>query len=235
VSIAATGDDEMKWEKIVRLKFELELKEGTRIGGSGGGLEIGELVDSNLAAIRNPLTDEFYIPGSSLKGKLRSVLEREKGRTSNDGREPCDCGRADCEVCTVFGAHKNTKPECGVTRIVVRDCLMSNKSREALKEAGAAGKQTVEYKTENVINRNSGAAEHPRTGERLLPGMTFDGEILLHIYEKDDAKKMTAFVRHGLGIIQEASSLGAGGSRGSGKVKFDNVREETVPLANLTV
>jgi CRISPR-associated protein Csm3 len=225
----------MKWEKIVRLKFDLKLEEGTRIGGSGGGLEIGELVDSNLTAIRNPINDEFYIPGSSLKGKLRSVLERESGKTSNNGREPCDCGRADCMVCTVFGAHKKTQPECGVTRIVVRDALMSKASQEAFKQAGAAGKPTVEHKTENVINRNSGAAEHPRTGERFLPGTTFDGEILLHIYEKDDAKKMTAFVRHGLGIIQEASSLGAGGSRGSGKVKFDNVREETIPLANLTV
>lgn len=225
----------MKWEKIVRLKFDLKLEEGTRIGGSGGGLEIGELVDSNLTAIRNPTNDEFYIPGSSLKGKLRSVLERESGKTSNNGREPCDCGRTDCMVCTVFGTHKKTQPECGVTRIVVRDSLMSETSRQNLRQAEVKGKPTVEHKTENVINRNSGAAEHPRTGERLLPGTTFDGEILLHIYEKDDAKKMTAFVRHGLGIIQEASSLGAGGSRGSGKVKFDNVREETVPLANLTV
>jgi CRISPR-associated protein Csm3 len=112
---------------------------------------------------------------------------------------------------------------------------MSEASRKAFVETGAAGKPTVEHKTENVINRSSGAAEHPRTGERLLPGTVFDGEILLHVYEKDDAKKMTAFVRHGLGIIQEASSLGAGGSRGSGKVSFLNVREESVPLEKMTV
>ncbi len=225
----------MKWEKIVRLKFGIKLKEGTRIGGSGGGLEIGEEVDANLSAIRNPANDEFYIPGSSLKGKLRSVLERESGRMSKNGREPCDCGRADCMVCTIFGAHKNTKPECGVTRIIVRDALMSEGSRDNLYKAGEQGKATVEHKTENVINRSSGAAEHPRTGERLLPGLVFDGEIVLHVYEGDDPRKMVQFVRHGLGIIQEASSLGAGGSRGSGKVCFENVKEETIPLQQLTV
>jgi CRISPR-associated protein Csm3 len=225
----------MKWERVVRLKFDIKLKEGTRIGGSGGGLEIGEEVDANLSAIRNPATDEFYLPGSSLKGKLRSVLERELGKVSKNGREPCDCGRPDCLVCVVFGAHKNTRPECGVTRIVVRDAFMGSESRQRYEKAGEEGKPTVEHKTENVINRASGAAEHPRTGERLLPGLVFNGEIVLHVYEKDDAKKMVQFVRHGLGIIQEASSLGAGGSRGSGRVSFENVQEETIALDKLTV
>jgi CRISPR-associated protein Csm3 len=225
----------MKWEKVVRLKFNIRLEEGTRIGGSGGGLEIGELVDSNLSAIRNPANDEFYIPGSSLKGKLRSVLERELDKLSGNGREPCDCGRPDCPICKVFGAHKNTKPECGVTRIVVRDSFMTDDSRKKFVAAEQAGRPTVEHKTENVINRKSGAAEHPRTGERMLPGTVFSGEILLHIYQGDDAKKMAEFVRHGLGIIQEASSLGAGGSRGSGKVNFEILKEETIPLETLKV
>src|SRR5437763_1333805 len=185
----------MKWEKIVRLKFDLKLEEGTRIGGSGGGLEIGELVDANLSAIRNPANNEFYIPGSSLKGKLRSVLERELGRFSHDGRfsstgkEPCCCGELDCPICKIFGAHRNTQPKCGVTRIVVRDASMSDQARNTFQEAEKSGKPTVELKTENVINRISGAAEHPRTGERMLPGMVFDGESLLHVYEGDDLRK----------------------------------------------
>lgn len=225
----------MKWQKVVRLKFGIKLEEGTRIGGSGGGIEIGELVDANLSTVRNPSNNEFYIPGSSLKGKLRSVLERELDKTSGDGREPCGCGRNDCLICTIFGAHKKTNPECGLTRIVVRDAYMAGDSKKAFADASAAGKPTVEYKTENVINRKTGAAEHPRTGERLLPGTVFDAEILLHVYEKDDAKKMVEFVRHGLGIIQHASSLGAGGSRGSGKVTFLNPKEETISIEKLTL
>lgn len=103
----------MKWEKIVRLTFQIKCLEGMRIGGSGGGLEIGELIDANLAAIRNPATDEFYIPGSSLKGKLRSVLEKQLGKAD---REPCGCGKNTCLICKVFGAHKKPNPESAPTR-----------------------------------------------------------------------------------------------------------------------
>ena len=69
----------------------------------------------------------------------------------------------------------------------------------------------------------------------MLPGTVFHGEILLHIYEGDDADEMTKSVRHGLGIIQEASSLGAGGSRGAGRVKFENLKEENIALKDLKV
>jgi CRISPR-associated protein Csm3 len=112
---------------------------------------------------------------------------------------------------------------------------MSDEARKAFQDAEKSGKPTVELKTENVINRGSGAAEHPRTGERMLPGMVFDGEILLHVYEGDDLRKMVDFVRHGLGVIQEASSLGAGGSRGAGKVRFENLQEETILLETMKV
>jgi CRISPR-associated protein Csm3 len=222
-----------KWHQVVRLTFQIRLAEGTRIGGSGGGLDIGEVVEPNLMAIRNPASGEFYIPGSSLKGKLRCVLERELGKS--DGGEPCTCGEKSCLVCTVFGAHKKQKPESAPTRIVVRDSPMTEDSRKRFLEEQRTSKPTVEEKTENIINRNSGAAEHPRTGERVLPETTFDGEILLHIYEGDNARKLADFVRHGMGIVQDASSIGASGSRGYGKVRFENVVEKTVELSTLTV
>jgi CRISPR-associated protein Csm3 len=222
-----------KWQEVVKLAFRVTLAEGTRIGGSGGGLQIGEIVEPNLMAIRNPANGEFYIPGSSLKGKLRSVLERELGKC--EGGSPCTCGEVGCMVCTVFGAHLKAKPECAPTRIVVRDSPMSADAKASFIEAQRTGKPTTEEKTENIINRKSGAAEHPRTGERVLADTTFDGEILLHIYEGDDAKKMTDFVRHGLGIIQEASSIGASGSRGYGKVRFEDLKEETLKVSDLKV
>jgi CRISPR-associated protein Csm3 len=196
-------------------------------------LDIGEIVEPNLMAIRNPANGEFYIPGSSLKGKLRCILERELGKS--DAGEPCTCGERTCLVCTVFGAHKKQKPECAPTRIVVRDSPMSEESRKRFHEDQQKGKPTVEEKTENIINRYSGAAEHPRTGERVLPETTFDGEILLHIYEGDDARSLADFVRHGLGIVQDASSIGASGSRGYGKVRFEQVEEKTLEVSSLTV
>ena len=222
-----------KWQQVVRLTFQIKLAEGTRIGGSGSGLDIGEVVEPNLMAIRNPATGEFYIPGSSLKGKLRCLLERELGKS--DGGEPCTCGEKSCLVCTVFGAHKKTKPPCAPTRIVVRDAPMTDESRKRFVEDQRTGRPTIEEKTENIINRSSGAAEHPRTGERVLPETTFDGEILIHIYEEDPAAKLVQFVRHGLGIVQAASSIGASGSRGYGKVQFENVAEKTLEVSSLTV
>src|SRR5690349_4641880 len=113
----------MTWQQIVRLRFEIHCVEGMRIGGSGGGLEIGELVDANLSAIRDTTSGEFYIPGSSLKGKLRTVLEKKLGKTES---EPCGCGRLDGLVCKVFGAHKSPNPQCAPTRVVVRDARLSS-------------------------------------------------------------------------------------------------------------
>ena len=221
----------MKWKSIVRLKFQIECVEGLRIGGSGGGLEIGELIDANLAAIRDPASGEPYIPGSSLKGKLRSVLEKKLGL--GHGGEPCGCGKKDCMVCAVFGAHKNTRAESAPTRIVFRDAHMSEDSRKDFRQRQKEGQPTFEVKTENTINRKTGAAVNPRTGERVLPGTDFEGEILLHIYEGDDAGGLEDFVRQGLAIIQEGSSIGASGSRGYGKVRFQKVLRETLDLEKL--
>ena len=221
-----------KWQAIVRLRFQIAAAEGLRIGGSGGGLEIGG-VDANLMALRNPVTNEPYVPGSSLKGKLRSVLERELGKCS--GGDPCKCGRLDCLICTVFGAHMNPNAASAPTRIVVRDALLSEPSRKTFQEAVLAGAPVFEEKTENIVDRKAGTAKHPRTGERVLPGTVFEGEIILHVYEGDDAPQMTSFVRHGLGIIQEGSSLGASGSRGYGRVRFQDLQAETLKLDQLTV
>lgn len=221
-----------KWEEIVRLRFQIVAVEGFRVGGSGGGLEIGG-VDANLMALRNPATNEPYVPGSSLKGKLRSLLEKELGKAV--GGEPCKCGSADCLVCKVFGAHMKPGAASAPTRVVVRDSPLSESSRQKFHEALMAGVPVFEEKTENIVDRKAGTAKHPRTGERVLPGTVFNGEIILHIYEGDDADQLTKFVRHGLGIIQEGSSLGASGSRGYGKVRFENVHQEVLQLDQLTV
>lgn len=221
-----------KWNEVVRLRFQIITEGGLRVAGSGGSLEIGG-VDPNLTVIRNPLTGEPYLPGSSLKGKLRSVLEKKLGKAI--GGEPCKCGNADCLVCTVFGAHMKPGAASAPTRIVVRDAPLSETSRNKFLEAVKAGTPVFEEKTENIVDRKAGTAKHPRTGERVLPGTVFEGEIILHIYEGDPSDKFLNFVRQGLGIIQETSSLGASGSRGYGKVRFDNVQTVTLKLDQLTV
>jgi CRISPR-associated protein Csm3 len=222
----------MKWTKVVRLTFQIKAEEGLQVRGSGGGLEIGG-VDPNLTVIRHPATGEPYIPGSSLKGKLRSLLEKAEGKLSNG--KPCGCGERGCLICTIFGAHMNPGAESSPTRIVVRDVLLSEHSRNDFLQARKEGKPVFEEKTENTIDRKSGTAKNPRTGERVLPGTMFNGEILLHIYDDDDEQRMVDFIRRGLGLIQEASSLGAGGSRGYGKVSFLNLEEKILNVAEIRV
>jgi CRISPR-associated protein Csm3 len=221
-----------KWIEVVSLNFKIVCVEGCRIGGGVSTLEIGGL-EPNLTVIRTPLTGEPYLPGSSLKGKLRSVLEKVEGKSS-DGN-PCSCGKNDCLICVIFGAHKNTKAESSPTRIVVRDAYLSEEWRKKFEEAARSGSPFFEEKTENIVNRKTGAAEHPRTGERVPPGTVFDGEIILHIYEGDNAEAFEKFVRRGLKIIEEASSLGASGSRGYGKVQFKDIESGKKKLTTLEV
>ena len=142
---------------------------------------------------------------------------------------------AGCQIRKIFGAHMKPGAASAPTRIVVRDAPFSERSRREYQEQAKEGLPNVEEKTENIVNRKSGTAEHPRTGERVLPGTTFDGEILLHVYQGDDAKAMSGLVRQGLALIQEGSSIGASGSRGYGKVRFENLSEETLEVAKLTL
>jgi CRISPR-associated protein Csm3 len=199
---------------------------GLRIGGSTENIEIGGLENT---IIRHPLTSEPYIPGSSLKGKIRSLLEyrhdrrdrngQPKGRGSDDNGEPCECGN--CLVCRVFGPHKNTRHNQGPTRALFRDATLTEQSRVDLATAQTSkGVMFTEIKTENMINRNIGMAEHPRTQERVPAGTSFAFEISVRIFDDDAEAEILGLLDQGLHLLQQ-DYLGASGSRGYGKVQLD--------------
>ncbi len=188
---------------------------GLRIGGSKESIEVGGLENT---IIRHPITDLPYIPGSSIKGKMRSLLEHRLGRISDKG-EPCGCGN--CMVCRVFGPHKNVRHQLGPTRILVRDAALTPDCERDLKLAQKErGLNFAEVKTENLVNRNTGTAEHPRTQERVPAGIQFDFEIAVRIFENDNEAEMVDFVKQGLTLLQQ-DYLGSSGSRGYGKVQLD--------------
>jgi CRISPR-associated protein Csm3 len=216
-----------KWTDVILMKFDIELMDGMRIGGAGGGLEIGG-VDPNLMALKDPVTGEPYIPGSSLKGKLRSILEKAHGLSSNG--KPCGCGEMTCPVCPVFGAHMKTDPKCGTSRLTVRDAHFTEAYAKVWKQ-----NPTFEAKTENIIDRNRGVAEHPRTQERVPTGARFHAEMVLKVFEGDDYSKMVENLKRALGILEKFDSLGAGGSRGSGRIAIRNFKHEKIPLASVTL
>lgn len=206
----------MKIKNYKKISGQIECVTGLHIGGSSDQIDIGGV---DLPVIKHPVSGEPYIPGSSLKGKMRSQLEKILGKSDSRG-EPCGCGAASCLICKVFGAHKNTRHSLGSTRIIVRDACLSDESRKLysalMKDKGAS---YIEKKVENIVNRNTGTAEHPRSQERVPAGAKFDFEIVLQFYENDDENQMIDLVKDGLRNVQ-MTYLGGFGSRGSGQVKF---------------
>jgi CRISPR-associated protein Csm3 len=221
-----------KWTHVVEMKFKIDLLDGMRIGGAGGGLEIGG-VDPNLMALKDPVSGQPYVPGSSLKGKLRSTLEKEHG-LGRDGK-PCACGLRTCIVCPIFGAHMNMRADSGASRLTVRDARFTHEYLTVWNQRIAEGLPLFEVKTENTIDRSRGTALNPRTQERVPAGTMFQAEMLLKVFDGDDDGKMVASVKNALAILERFDSLGAGGSRGSGHIAIRHFRHEKVALASLTV
>lgn len=208
----------MKLLKTVKYVGKMELLSGLSIQGTNNDLNIGG-ADSEV--IKNPITKMPYVPGSSLKGKMRSLLELRDGKVGSAGKitTPCRCGKRDCLVCTIFGAHMKPNAESAPTRIIVRDCNLSKESRELIEKLPLDNGNFLEAKYENIIDRSNGTAGSPRVIERVPAGLEFDVNIVLQIFEDDDEEKMKKTVKEALDLLED-SYLGGSGSRGYGYVKF---------------
>ena len=215
----------MQRTAIHTITFNAHCESGLHIGGSQDELAIG---GSDNPVIKNPETRDPYIPGSSLKGKMRGELEKKLGTFGGERKDrPCGCGQ--CPVCRLFGAHMNTRSNLGPSRIIVRDGRLLKGGR-------------IENKTENVINRQTGAAEHPRSNERVVEGTVFTMQIVLQVFDLDRQFSYTddnegshqgdealqAVVADGLNLVQ-MTGLGGGTSRGSGAVSFDGFKLDGKP------
>lgn len=215
----------MKLEKIYQIKGQIKLLTGLHIGGNKDNIEIGGM-DQPIIKIPVVYDSEYsgqpYIPGSSLKGKMRSMLEITFCPENIMDGKPCGCG--ECNVCKIFGTANDNKPEeLGPTRILVRDAQLTNKWQELFKN----GDLPLEEKYENIIDRIKGTAKHPRPLERVPAGVEFDFSISLKQMEGDN-NELLSFVWKGLRLI-ELDGLGGGISRGSGQVKFLNVTLDDEP------
>lgn len=192
-------------KKIIILNYRLKLLSGLRIGGLKEELKIGDI---DHPVIRDPITNVPYIPGSSLKGKMRASLEIALYGID----KPCSCGS--CNICRLFGASARQ-----ISRLIVRDAFMSENSKNLLLDQIG---DYVEIKMENIINRVKGNAEHPRTLDRIPAGVEFDCEFVLRLYEDDLGKEndYINMIKTAIALI-EHTYLGGSGTRGYGKVKFE--------------
>lgn len=211
-----------------RVFFETKIKAltGLHIGGSNTDLEIGGL---DKAVIRNPLTSRPYIPGSSLRGKMRSQMEKLHGLPQNRqiGQVTIHtCTKKEdyernggCPVCHVFGIPAELD-FANPTRLVVRDAELTDESAEALKGA-RTDLLYAELKTEVAIDRVTSAAT-PRTIERVPAGAVFGpAELVFGIYEAADYARLKVVI-DAMQLVED-DYLGGSGSRGSGKVKFEDI------------
>jgi CRISPR-associated protein Csm3 len=207
--------------EYTEIKRTLVCKTGLRIGGSREDIEIGGL-DNPI--IRDPVTKLPYIPGSSLKGKLRSLLEYREGKITPNG-EPHGCTDKSCLICKVFGPHRVVSHEFGPSRIIVRDALLTEESKKELEEKLESGAMYTELKQEVSINRRTGTASGagPRTMERVPAGTKFALHIVLRIFEGDDKDKLVEFVKKGLDLLQK-DYLGGSGTRGYGWVEIQDLQ-----------
>ncbi|WP_339460576.1 type III-A CRISPR-associated RAMP protein Csm3 [Nodularia spumigena] len=275
----------------VTLTCQLTAKTGLHIGGGGENLDIGGL---DKPVIRDPLTKYPYLPGSSIKGKLRATLERllkkPLNRTGGSGTwryESDDLvdgfteieghpdpiryeGARTCEISRLFGSTggsdfwipietatneglfsdknptriingqncvKINRGRNAPSRLIIRDCHLSPDSAEKLKKVDT-GLYMTEWKFENGIDRVTAAA-NPRQLERVPAESKFDFELIYTVENQEQAVEDLQNIAIALAFLED-DALGGHGSRGYGKVKFENFRfnyrslEQYRQIANAT-
>jgi len=218
----------MKLNKHHLLTGVVVCETGLRIGGTKDDMEIGGM-DNPI--VRHPITGLPYIPGSSLKGRMRSLLELKYDKTPQG--EPCGCARENCPICRVFGPHRARDHRLGPTRLIVRDAMLTQESKDVLRQAQEEkGIYFAEIKTENWVDRLTGRAADRglRTQERVPAGSKFNMEMVIREFEGDDINRIQGIVLEALSLV-EREYLGGSGTRGYGKVSFQEVFLDGRPIA----
>lgn len=223
-----------KIESKIFLKGKIVTLTGLHIGGNSVGMAIG---GADNVVVRNALTNVPYIPGSSLRGKMRSLLERARGLEDNHPEEGGYSYSQKNEALAgkkpgtllgkLFGVAAEGDAQ-GQTRLIVRDGAMTAESLTALKAAPNTDMPLTEVKTEVWIDRITSAA-NPRQTERVPAGVSFELEMVLTILAEDNRERFLGLIFEGLRMVM-ADTLGGNGSRGYGQVQFhvESLTERTV-------
>lgn len=197
---------------MVKLKCKIlitgiiQIETGLHIGGSDVELDIGGM-DNEVIKVQIGNKKAPYIPGSSLKGKLRSLIARKMG-------------------------YPDLKGDKGMVRkLFTGDLLQGNKNRNAkvptrliVRDSYVTGGFHLEDKAENWIKRLTGAAV-PRHMERVTKGARFELDMVLDVYENDQAKDLLNTLNTCFQLLTY-DYLGGSGSRGYGKVSFHELKTQ---------
>jgi len=201
------------------IQGKIVCKTGLHIGGSSDAIDIG---GSDNVIIRDSVTGNPYIPGSSLKGKLRFLTElndKDSAQSVIDNKgKPAD--DPNCIASKLFGISADEKQTelKFPTRTIVRDAYPDDETLELWNNESLISGAELKY--ENNINRiNSGAT--PRNIERVPKGSKFDFEIIFSVYEGDDEN--ISYLLDAMRLLED-NYLGGSGSRGFGQIEFKNIK-----------
>ncbi|MDP8238812.1 MAG: type III-A CRISPR-associated RAMP protein Csm3 [Candidatus Hatepunaea meridiana] len=230
----------MKLIEYKEVQGTIKCLTGLKIGGTKDSLGIGE---TDNPIIRHPITRLPYIPGSSMKGKIRSLLELRYSEVSQRTGLVCFCGN--CTICSMFGhglpkksdvSNYERKYDVGIkpidepTRLIFRDAFLTEESENELKETLPGS--FVEVKTEIAMDRKTGNAARGalREQERIPEGMEFGFTMTIRLFEEDEPRSKEFFGMLGEAFeLLEDDYLGGNGTRGYGQVEityFDPEAEE---------
>ena len=208
--------------KKIKINTSITLITGLHIGGNSENVEIGG-IDNPVIKLASK-GDVPYIPGSSLKGKMRCLLEQAAGAPKVG---------LDEKVNNFFGITENKAINTSnqPSKIIVRDAMLSDDSKKMLLDCDNLDMPYTENKFENVIDRVKGIAQHPRQTERVPAGAKFNAEFVINVWDDDDEQEMMALFEKGIRLL-ENDYLGGSGSRGYGQIKFGEMKKTELSDAN---
>lgn len=215
----------IKLKKKIVYTGTITLITGLHIGGANAALNIG---GPDKFVVRNPVNNIPYIPGSSLKGKMRSLVEIANGETGR-GKPANDPASKAGKLFGIFGDTDYSRP----SRLIVRDAeLIVLDEQLGIDENffSNTDQPFTESKTEVSIDRVTAKAT-PRTLERVPAGAKFKLNIILNIFDGENETELKSTLKQAIQLLED-DYLGGHGSRGYGQVKleFDNEKGEDKPV-----
>ena len=199
----------------IKISGKLKLLTGMHIGASKEFAEIGAV---DLIVIRDPLSQSPVIPGSSIKGKMRTLLA--KCLTDGPFLEKHD--EDPSELLRLFGASAEKYEE---SRLQFLDCMLNEESKNQLGKLNL-DLELTEIKFENTINRITAQA-NPRQIERIPAGTEFDFALIYNLLDLKELSKDLDNIFLGLEMLQN-DYIGGHGSRGYGRLSFTELNYETI-------
>ncbi|CAA6826712.1 MAG: CRISPR-associated RAMP Csm3 [uncultured Sulfurovum sp.] len=238
---------------MITIDSKLTLVTGLHIGGADDGMKIGGVdspvmkrevfCDENSGEVgfgyKRKIT-EPYIAGSSLKGKIRTLLEHYFRLVDPLGKGSVVDSKSSFGnetyrnlIIKLFGesaGNDGIEGEINITRAVFRDCFITKEVRKASLDGKI---KLTEEKYENTIDRKTGTVDSRSGGvrqiERVPSAVEFDFTMSLRVFEKDSEVLFKNTILLGLKLL-ELDALGGSGSRGYGRVRFDDISGEIKEL-----